>query len=141
MRYSCLLTITLLASLLGLTSCANTPIAPAVADPTSMLVGNWEGKWAIDSTGFEGKAQLVIETVIGGTVTGHTTMFNTPFGDLTQAFSPAAFDGAKLNVKHGNNVSYVLSFSEKEHRPHMAGPLVYVGKSGTYHGTIRVVRQ
>lgn len=49
---------------------APTP-APSAAAPTgqsSALVGVWEGKWTVDSMGYEGKAILEITGLDGGRV-------------------------------------------------------------------------
>ncbi|WP_374535583.1 hypothetical protein [Chitinimonas taiwanensis] len=115
---------------------------PAVSAPASAgIIGSWEGKWTIESMGYEGKTVVVIEQVNGNAVSGRATMFDTPYGDLTEDFAPATFDGSKLNVKHANNASYVLTLSEKDGKPRLVGPLVYITDAGTYNGTIRVSKK
>lgn len=147
----------LLSGLLLLAGCASAPVAPSapvsqpaeVATPTpavsapasAAILGSWEGKWTIESMGYEGKTVVVIEQVNGNAVSGRATMFDTPYGDLTEDFAPATFDGSKLNVKHANNASYVLTLSEKDGKPRMVGPLVYITDAGTYNGTIRVSKK
>ncbi|MEH6459080.1 hypothetical protein [Chitinimonas sp. JJ19] len=115
------------------------PTQPATA--TAPIVGNWEGKWTIDSMGYEGKTVIVIEKLDGANVVGRATMFDTPYGDLTEAFAPATFDGSKLNVKHQNNASYVLTLGEKDGAMRLSGPLVYITEAGTYNGNIRVSKK
>lgn len=123
------------------TASAATP-TPAVSAPASAgIIGSWEGKWTIESMGYEGKTVVVIEQVNGNAVSGRATMFDTPYGDLTEGFAPATFDGSKLNVKHANNASYVLTLSEKDGKPRLVGPLVYITDAGTYNGTIRVSKK
>lgn len=147
----------LLTGLLLLAGCASAPVAPStpvsqpaeVATPTpavsapasAAIIGSWEGKWTIESMGYEGKTVVVIEQVNGNAVSGRATMFDTPYGDLTEDFAPATFDGSKLNVKHANNASYVLTLSEKDGKPRLVGPLVYITDAGTYNGTIRVSKK
>jgi hypothetical protein len=116
---------------------ANPPTAkPVTASP---LIGVWEGKWSIDGLGYEGRARLTIERVEGEVVIGRSTMFATPFGDLTETFAPARFDGQQLTVQHPN-ARYTLTFDQTGKPLRLSGPLTYSTEVGTYTGRIDVAR-
>ena len=125
---------------------APAPAAPAAAPAAataqdSKLSGNWEGKWIIDGVGLEGKIVLNITGMEGNVVKGKATLFDTPYGDLTEDFSPATFDGSKLQVKHSNGAVYTLTLSEKDGKTRLRGPLNYATESGTYTGKVQVEKK
>ncbi|MFC4160961.1 hypothetical protein [Chitinimonas lacunae] len=116
------------------------PVAPVSAAPSSQspLLGTWEGKWTVDSMGYEGRAILEITGLEGNRVVGRATMYDTPYGDLTEAFEQASFDGQKLDVKHKTNAAYTLTLGDKDGKPRLNGPLTYNTDTGSYTGRLRV---
>lgn len=116
---------------------APAPSAAAPSAPSSALVGVWEGKWTVDSMGYEGKAILEITGLDGGRVLGKATMYDTPYGDLTENFDQASYDGQKMDVKH-KNAAYTLTLGDKDGKPRLNGPLTYNTDTGSYTGRLRV---
>ncbi|QDQ26244.1 hypothetical protein FNU76_07645 [Chitinimonas arctica] len=114
------------------------PIAQAAATASATpLVGRWEGKWTIDSMGYEGKTVIEIEQLNGDNVIGKATMFDTPYGDLSEPFAPGTFNSGKLVVKH-QNANYTLTLGEKDGKLRLTGPMTYNSDAGSYNGNIRV---
>ncbi len=109
----------------------------AKAASQSKLVGTWEGKWEIDNLGYEGKAVLKIERVEGNEVFGVAIMSDTPYGDMTETFVKATFDGTKMLVKH-KSADYALTLTERDSKLRFSGPLHYTSESGNYTGRLKL---
>ncbi len=118
---------------------APAPAAPAAAAPAEQnaLVGKWLGKWVVDGTGTDGKAELDIKEVNGEVVNGVSSILDTPFGDLIEPFAPGKLkDGSTVVLSHTNGAVFTLKLSQGA-KPVLKGTF----KFEAYTGTLNYVKQ
>lgn len=119
---------------------APAPAAPAAAAPAEQnaLVGKWIGKWVVDGTGTDGKAELDIKEVKGEVVNGVSSILDTPFGDLIEPFAPGKLkDGSTVVLSHSNGAVFTLKLSAAGGKQALKGTF----KFEAYTGTLNYVKQ
>ncbi|MBV8657244.1 MAG: hypothetical protein JO142_05395 [Burkholderiales bacterium] len=109
--------------------------------PVANIVGNWEGRWEIESLGLEGRVIIVIDRIEGKVAIGHSSIYDTPYGELSEPFASAVFDGSRLAVKHSKATSYTLTLAERENSMRLAGPFTFTNSLGTFTGKLRVSKK
>lgn len=108
--------------------------APAAAAPaaSSKYVGSWVGKWVVDGTGTDGKAVLDIKSVEGDTVSGTSSILDTPFGDLIEPFAPGKLkDPNTVVLSHANGAVFTLKSSDVGGKLTLKGTFKYEAYTGT----------
>ena len=119
---------------------APAPAAPAAAAAAeqSVLVGKWLGKWVVDGTGTDGKAELDIKEVKGEVVNGVSSILDTPFGDLIEPFAPGKLkDGSTVVLSHANGAVFTLKMTSAGGKQALKGTF----KFEAYTGTLNYVKQ
>lgn len=119
---------------------APAPAAPAAAAPAEQnaLVGKWIGKWVVDGTGTDGKAELDIKEVNGEVVNGVSSILDTPFGDLVEPFAPGKLkDGSTVVLSHANGAVFTLKMTSAGGKQALKGTF----KFEAYTGTLNYVKQ
>lgn len=114
--------------------------APAPAAPAAQhaLIGKWVGKWVVDGTGTDGKAELDVKSVNGDVVAGTSSILDTPFGDLIEPFAPGKIkDGSTVVLNHANGALFTLKLTEAGAKPSLKGTF----KFEAYTGTLIYVKQ
>ena len=113
------------------------PAAGAAPAEQNVLVGKWVGKWVVDGTGTDGKAELDIKEVKGEVVNGVSSILDTPFGDLIEPFAPGKMtDGSTMVLNHTNGAIFTLKLSSGA-KPALKGTF----KFEAYTGTLNYVKQ
>ncbi|MBV8659547.1 MAG: hypothetical protein JO142_17130 [Burkholderiales bacterium] len=109
--------------------------------PVANIIGNWEGRWEIESLGLEGRVIIVIDRIEGRVAIGHSSIYDTPYGELSEPFASAVFDGNRLAVKHSKSTSYTLTLAERDNAMRFAGPFTFTNSLGTFTGKLRVSKK
>ena len=117
---------------------APAPVAPAAPAEQNALVGKWIGKWVVDGTGTDGKAELDIKEVNGEVVNGVSSILDTPFGDLVEPFAPGKLkDGSTVVLSHANGAVFTLKMTSAGGKQALKGTF----KFEAYTGTLNYVKQ
>ena len=104
--------------------------APAATD--SKYVGTWVGKWVVDGTGTDGKAVIEVKSVDGDTLTGTSSILDTPFGDLIEPFAPGKLkEPNTVSLSHANGAVFTLKASDVGGKPTLKGTFKYEAYTGT----------